>query len=451
MFAKISKRLEALALKVIENDTATTFKPTVILHNPETGFKCIPKLVDSIDIVQNFSDSYLDAIQVVVPLEYPEYLAMMENVQDLECTITLYAANPTTGREYTDIEPIIIKARAILENQEDISKTVGSGIFTNGEDSPATGEQASAHITYTFHLIEHSAFDLRHVGINAIMTNCTIEQVIHYVCAQFGINNVQLVTPDNDMVYSNLVIPPMKNMSNVFSFLQERYGIYSKGLSWFYTQDTIYIYPAFDTTVEKNTAKGILRLVSVPKGTYVGCENYHLVYNKDMYILSNTERQMSAMNSVGEENAGGARLSVNSDNTVDGFSTLTSEGTLEISNDNVSILQMTNKKGSMSSKSSNIKYDGIRSNIFVSTSEMAMYNGTAMKLGWINAIPRSIVPGQVLEFYYDESAQIFATKKGRVQQVSYRSMTQNSRTKGQPVFSFVAELSLFLDPEKSEE
>ena len=71
MFAKISKRLEALALKVIENDTATTFKPTVILHNPETGFKCIPKLVDSIDIVQNFADSYLDAIQVVVPLEYP--------------------------------------------------------------------------------------------------------------------------------------------------------------------------------------------------------------------------------------------------------------------------------------------------------------------------------------------------------------------------------------------
>ena len=170
-----------------------------------------------------------------------------------------------------------------------------------------------------------------------------------------------------------------------------------------------------------------------------------------MYILSNTERQMSAMNSVGEENSGGARLSVNSDNTVDGFSTLTSDGTLEISNDNVSILQMGNKKGSMSSKSSNIKYDGIRSNIFVSTSEMAMYNGTAMKLGWINAIPRSIVPGQVLEFYYDESAQIFATKKGRVQQVSYRSMTQKSRTKGQPVFSFVAELSLFLDPEKSEE
>lgn len=449
MFNNISNRLNNLALSIIGNDTTITYKPHVIIHNPNTNFKLIPMIINAIDIVQNFSASYMDAIQLEVRISYFEYVEILKNMQDLECVITLNPANPSTGFECTELEPIIIEARAILENQEDLSKTIGESVFTNGDaKAPTSPEQASFQMNYTFHLIEHKAFDLRHAQINAILTGCTVEQAIRYVCSQFGIEKIVLIEPDNKLVYDNFVIPPMKDMSNVFSYIQDRYGVYSKGISWYYTQETLYVYPTCDTSADKNTTEGILRIASVPKGMFKGADNYHIVYDKDLYILSISDKEMKSLNTVGEENAGGVRLSVNSDNTVDGFSTLHKDGTLEISNDNLSVVQMSNKNGSMSGKSANVKYDGIRSNIYVSTSEMALFNGSVLSLGWSFGIPRYIVPGQVLEYYYDESSQIFATKKGRIQSVSYCSTTQPTKSGNQQIFTFFTTLGLFLDPEK---
>lgn len=124
------------------------------------------------------------------------------------------------------------------------------------------------------------------------------------------------------------------------------------------------------------------------------------------------------------------------------------DGTVTVSNEKATVVQMANKKGSMNSKSQNVKFDGTRSNIYVSTSEMAMYNGSVMKVGWKNAIPRAILPGQTVRYCYDDNGDIFSSKKGRVLSTMYSSHELEFRIAGQKCFNFTSEIALFMDPEK---
>lgn len=451
MYDKLSNRLKSQVDTVFSANPACAFIPKVILHNPETGYKFSPKYVDTLDINQDFIGNYMDAIQVKFPLEYVEYCAMQQNMQDLECTITLYSVSTKSGKTLLNVAPIIINARAILENQSDLSKLQNANLFNVDENHPSTPEQATMQIPYTLHLIEHSAYDLRHKQINCMTSNVTVEDMLHFVCYQFNIQKVKIIKPDNPQTYSNFVIPPVKGMGDVFSYIQDRYGVYSNGIGWYFTEDTIYIYPSTDTTLDKNTADGILRISNVPKDAYAGMEHYHCCVEDDIWIVSNTDKSMKSLNTIGEENMGGIRMSVNSDNIADGFSSMGTDGTVNLANDQTSIIQMANKNGSMSSTSQNIKFDGTRSNIYVSTSDMSMYNGSILATGWKCAIPRAIVPGQVVEYCYDDVDSTFTSQKGRVQRVTYMSSGLNIKVEGQHCFAFVAQMSIFIDPEKKQD
>lgn len=448
MYHKLSERLTRQANSVFSVNPACLFKPTIILHNPETGFKFSPLWVDSIDITQDFYKSYMDAIQISFPVQYTDYAALIANMQDLECTITLSFVDNEKGRELYNFAPFIIKTRVILDDQPDIAKLQNPNFFNIDPKKPDTPEQALKTITYTVHLIEHSAYDLRHKQINCMTTGVTVEDMLRFVCYQFDIEKVKIVPPENPQIYSNFVIPPVKGMTDVFSFIQDRYGVYSTGIGWYFTDDTMYIYPMYDTKLENNTADGIVRIINVPKDAYAGMDHYHCFVDDDLWIVSNTNKDEKSLNTVGEENNGSCRMSLNSDNMTDGFSTMGTDGTVTVSNDKATVIQMANKKGSMNSKSQNVKFDGTRSNIYVSTSEMAMYNGAVMKAGWINSIPRAILPGQTVRYCYDDNGNIFSSKKGRVLSVSYSSHELEYRIEGQKCFNFISEINMFMDPEK---
>lgn len=448
MYHKLSERLTRQANTVFSVNPACVFKPTIILHNPETGFKFSPLWIDNLDINQNFLGSYMDAIQVTFPVQYTDYAAITANMQDLECTITLYFVDDEKGRELYNLAPIIIKTRAILDDQPDIAKLQNPNLINAPANKPDTPEQALKMISYTIHLIEHTAYDLRHKQINCMTTGVTVEDMLRFVCYQFDVEKVKIVPPKNPQIYSNFVIPPVKGMTDVFSYIQNRYGVYSTGIGWYFTDDTMFVYPMYDTNLENNTADGILRIINVPNDAYAGVNHYHCFVDDDLWIVSNSNKDMKSLNTVGEENAGSCRMSLNSDNMTDGFSSMKTDGTVTVSNEKATVVQMANKKGSMNSKSQNVKFDGTRSNIYVSTSEMAMYNGSVMKVGWKNAIPRAILPGQTVRYCYDDNGDIFSSKKSRVLSTMYSSHELEFRIAGQKCFNFTSEIALFMDPEK---
>ena len=447
---KISTRLQSEISVVLAGTEVGIFIPKCILHNPNTGFKLIPRYTKAIDITQDFAESYMDATQVVIQITPKEYMDILDNVQDLECTIILSAVNPNTNKEILSQTPIFIKGSVIAKNQDNLSKMFsGQTVPVNDEtrDNGNTFSKNEAVADYTFHLIDKKSFDIRHTQISSILSNVNMEQVLHWVAQQMGIGKIKIVPPDNKQVYANFIIPP-SNISNIFNFFQERYGIYSKGLGYYYSDDTLYMYPQFDTDRDNSTERGIVRIISIPENEYLGMDHYHVKKEDDIWVMSNTNKIMKSLNAVGEENSGNVHISANTDNQRDHSVEIGKDGKVTRKSNVLSVVQMSNKSGSMNSKSQNIKFVGQRSNIYQSTSEMAANDGSILGCGWNHAMPKSIKPGQVITYQYDDTGAIFTTQKGRILTAEYKSQIYPSDKKGVFWIGFNCSLTMFLDPEK---
>lgn len=452
MFSKISTRLQAELTKVFDAPVAGVYIPRCVIHNPNTGFKFSPRYVTAIDIDQNFVASYMDATQITIQLTPGEYQDIIDNSLDLECTITLTPVDVESGREILTIKPIKLTGAVVLKNQEDISKLINASNIPTEDEVTDTDSAARNQFTfeYTFHIIDKNSYALRHTQINTILTNVTIEQVLHWVAQQLSIETIKIVPPDNTQVYDNFIIP-VSDISSVFSFIQERYGIYAKGLGYYYTGDTLYIYPQYDTDINNSTETGVLRLISAPEQSYLGMDHYHLYNDDDLWVVTNSNKSMMTLNSVGEENGGNVHVSANTDNQRDNSVVINSDGTITRSADTLSVVQMSNKKGSMNSKSQNLKYVGQRSNIYQSTSEMAANNGSLLACAWAQAVPKAIAPGKIISYQYDDTDMKFSAQRGRVLSVSYTSNKQPQLNNGVFWLTFMAKISAFIDPEKSDD
>jgi hypothetical protein len=277
-----------------------------------------------------------------------------------------------------------------------------------------------------------------------------MEQVLHWSAQQFQVDKPKIITPDNPQTYDNFIIPFM-GIDKLYNFLQNRYGIYAKGMGYYFSEDELYIYPQFDTDRNKNTTDGIVRIISVPEGSYLGMDCYHAKIDDDLWILSNSNKSMQSLNAVGEENSGNVHVTANTDNQRDRSVVINKDGSVTRDKSSLTVVQMSNKAGAMNASSQNIKYCGQRSNIYQSTSEMAANNGTVLACEWNMAIPRSIKPGQIVTYQYDDTNSGFSSQKGRIMNVEYRAIKQHPHTDGTFILTFSANLTVFIDPEKGSE
>lgn len=456
-YSKTSKRLEKLLLSVVNNNsTSCVFSPSCIFRNPNTEFKFTTRYLESMDIVQDFVGNYSDNIQISFKVSMTEYQSLLDNMQDLECTIKLQPVDPVTTEELIEQDPFILESMVvIMADQTNMNKVASAGTLsddnvTNGGEVPNTPAKAQAQMTYTCHLIEKGAFALRHVQLNAILTNTSMRDAINWMAQQFGAESNVIIPADNTQVYSNLVIEPMKGIDDLFPCMQSRYGIYAYGLGYYYTDKTLFVYPQFNTDEGSNTAPGIIRILNAPQNSYAGEGCYHLEQDADTLILSNTDKKMLSMNSVGEENGGGTRVSMNADNQRDNSVKIDDKGKVTRDLDSfMTTISLSNKGGSANSKSQNLKFDGQRSNIYVSTSEMAMSNGSIMTCGWNSAYPMFIRPGQIISYEYDDQNGTFTSQKGRIMSCAYLSSLSPGKDASVPLIKFSCQMQMFLDPEKT--
>ena len=138
---------------------------------------------------------------------------------------------------------------------------------------------------------------------------------------------------------------------------------------------------------------------------------------------------------------------MNADQCLDQSVTIDSSGKVERIN-NITVLQSQNTAGNISSTMQNAKYSGQRTNIYASTSELAKYNGTDMKTGWVHAKPYLACPGHSVIFHYDSAEGEYKTQAGRLTEIMYSSSTLASTTHI-PWITFTAALHIFLEPDNA--
>lgn len=452
MIINISDRLKNKISTAFNGTEVCVFTPSCVLHNPNTGYKHTFNYVRDIVFVQDFIVTYMDTIQIVLDFKISEYKEMVQNSQDLECSLILkpkVSRGDNTG-ENVNQDPIILEMMAYLDNGVDVDKQINPNAVGKTDD-PDTVEQANLIVQEALHLIDKTAHDMRQIQLNTILKDATLEDALYWACQNFQAENVDIVPPDNKETYNALIVPPMQDIGSLIPFLQERYGVYAKDISYYYTDDHFYVYPIFDTKQETSPVDGIIHLIAAPANSFMGLPRYHTGVDDDVYIVTASNVKMDTLNSRGSENVGTSHMSVNADSMHDQYVKIGKDGKVKRNSDDITTISSQNDAAKPSSTMQNVKYTGEKTNIYSSTSALAAYNGTILTASWMRAYPGLIKPGQNVIYHYDGADGEYCTQNGRILNVRYTSSTISSDDSVKPDIIFAAALQIFLDPDVSSE
>lgn len=449
MLVKVSPQLETAI-----NEVLTHYVPGLLTidceivntDNPE--FKIVPKQVKHFSVIQEFADSYMDSIRLGVEVSPKEYLSLIQNSQNLRCALNFWKVKNHTFKADETYPPTMIFMKAIIVDMQDLLKKYNINELVPPADEKTNDAYEAMKIPVTLQLMTDNAYDLRHKQFHTMLKNVKLIDVIYYITNLFKIKTVKMIPPDNNRVYKVLPIPPMHTFGTVLDFLQERYGIYSKGMEYYYTKDDIlYIYPGYDTRPKLTNSDKVLNIYNVPSGHYVGNDGYH--YYKDennVHIVSNGDKELKCMVDQGIEQVGNFAMSLRSDTILD--------VNRQVNNDAIKLTgQMTtsvgiNTKQGMSSNVQNAKYTTSTNNLFLQASKLSEYFCSMAVVPWNLSEPFVITPGQKVILHYDDNDK-YNTHLGIVEAVHTQL-----KTEGRPrdyIYSLSSVLVLRLEPEPEPE
>ena len=417
----------------------------------ETKFEFEPIEVSGARIEQKFTDNYLNHYEIKVTLTIPQYLLLYYNYKDLKCDLKLYSADGTTGVVSgidEEGEPVLTieNAFCLFKNKNDILKNIPKqSIIAEKEIDINMQVNDNLLPDVTFQLVPKEDFTFRCARINGIFKDCNLHDVIWTIVKATGCAEaIMLISPDNTKTYKNVVIPPVLSMPELFSFLQRHYGVYNKGLNFFYEFGILYIYPLYETSpvlpkdkseawgsgykqTSLTTVKGAITMDEVGdggmthvyiagEGSFIGNPFYHGYEQNTIHIVANGKNLHKDLADEGVENNGYGFIVQHADRVVDDWRVMLEadddagarHGIWQINiqqdpNNEYMVDEDQNKKiGFISNKDGadlRFKYDS--SNRFAVQSILHNYRRSITMFEWNMAVPFTFRPGYKVMCHYD--------------------------------------------------
>lgn len=436
----ISKELEKKIQEIIDNRGKEYFYFRAHMYsskNPEMHIEldrvarkineqCFNKRLTADYFLDDDPGLFTDDINMEVIVTPREYMLMIANRQDLFVNIQLVYVDPETHEEITNKPPLIFQYRCSPEDNEDITKKYNISMIEPDEDQPVYEGHEGATFSIWLTLIHDQVYRVRHSKVNTIFSGnkrpLTVTKVLRYLTQVFGINNIHMIDADNDYNYKHIIIPTPMGINSVFDYIQEEYGVYNKGFCYFFTNDTLYIYPPYETQPEE--VDSTVHIYNALEGTYIGLQGYHMYQGKDIHIVSNSPVDTKNITDMGLENTGNAITHIRADRMIDKFSD-TSESKSYIHDDNLSNVEL-NKQSTLREDALNTSYKKPAINTYKYTSELAKNDATFVVTRWDKCKPNSIYPGQRVKYHYDEKGK-YSTKLGKVEYVKYEYIPEERK------------------------
>lgn len=452
MFVNTSKQLQKKIDIAMDGTQSSVYEPICTFVNGNTEYKKKWKTIEKISILQDFTGSFSDVIQCTLYIQPDELRELLPNMQDLQCFILLKPLKTKSFMYAQNTDPIIITGKVLLDFKDDMDKMFTAQSFGQRDvfdKTTKTPDQSAFHATIDFHLIESDVYTMRNTQMNCIIRDSDPEKIIHWASERMGAEEVSVIPPDNTQSYSNFVIPPMKNVQDVFPYMQDRCGVYSKGMGYYYTGKKMYVYPQSDQQQSTSPTQWVVHLINAPEANYAGAHSYHNVRgdDKEIYIVSISKTNAETKTTEATENYGNAHVSLQADRIQDNLWTKQTDGTVNRNENTVTSIAQQNTAGNMTQTTQRVVYDGESSNPYTTTSAMAAADATNLITGWMHAVPRLLEPGQTIFYHYDGQNGIYKIQKGRLEKVTYDSTLQTVGISKQVWMTFEATLHIRLDPE----
>ena len=442
MLVKPGIKLETAANTILNAAPSTQMVSKCTIYSP-TNDKIQIQLpyFHVLKIKQQFGFTYTDEITFDVSVPMEDFLSMLQNAQDLRLAISFRQVIHTSTKIIDEINPIQLHYRVIIANADELLKQLTKQeLVTTSEVGRVESIHGRLH-RVTLQLMESDIYDIRHKQFNGLLKNVTLKDTIYYCANLLGIKNISLVEPDNTRVYSSLSLPPMLDISTAFDFLQDRYGIYSKGLVYYYTNKTLYIYPGYETAPKTET---VVNIYNVPENSYMSAPGYHYFdEGGNIHILCNSKVQAKNMAAQSVENNGNYKIALRTDMALDHVRTVQGDKGM-FQKDNALSCGMTSNRG-MVSDVKNAKYETSSNNAFKMASDLVKMDCVLLVSGWTKALPYLIKPGTKVIYHY-EDLNVYTTRTGIVEELDY-AISQQDRT-GDYTYICNAAFALRLDPTK---
>lgn len=444
-------------------------------------FEFTPIRMNGFRIQQNFTTNYLNHYEINCKLTVDQYQLLFYNYKDLRCNVILYSMDINTGAIYGKTapgEPILFieNAYCIFKDKVDLLKKNPRGSIIPTEEGMNISHQGQLLDNISFQLIPEEDYLFRIEDCNAIFTKSTVADAIWGIAKVAGcVDAIMLIDPDNKTVYNNLIIPPVLSIPDALEFLQEHYGVYNKGLGFFFQRKALYIYPKFETNpimpkdkTEQNDWKsekdsavlasrsisststvrgevtlntlgdgGMVHIYIAGENNYTGMQCYHGFENQTIHIVSNDEATFQDLADTGLENTGYGYVIHHSDRDIDvGRTVLEADdpesakygvwpiNIHETPNNAYLTQDQQNTQIGITSTKSNLQYMDTKSNPFTIQSALNSYRRSIAIFSWNAAIPFTFRPGYRICCHYDgedETKRDLSSKTGDSLQYMTRS------------------------------
>lgn len=422
--------LQAAISDVLSYQSTTRFNLSLIIQSElDSSFSWEPEIIDRMVHHQNFAEDYCDRINIKMPISPARYAQLYDMYQGLICTLT-YTFVDTSGNPVYNPAPIVKQFRVNIVDMQDVRKRIRDAHLRTTPD-----------MNIELQLIEKALYDITKVKLNGIYQSTNLTNCIHHLVSAMGITKLEMAALENVHTYDHILIPPYKSISDIFFYLQGKYGLYSGGVNHYYFNGVLYIYPPFDIMNVKTPA---INVYQADQGDYAGMHSYHRMNNGAMGIVSTTLPYVEDHSIVGTETHGTGMMFTRSSLVADGMVNV-DPNTGASYTGNPGMIVKYQKALQIGTNYHQLSYAKTTDNPFPQMSKMAESQAVMIHTNWLQPMPYTIPPGSTASYMHDGAGNA-VTQLGLVERMTMEFI-KGDKGGGGDVFSGSADIILRLRPD----
>jgi len=412
----LSENLKRISKAVLSDKSTNVNKISAVLYSvSDPTFNLTLEEVE-LSIHQDPVNHYADVIKIFFSLSLEDYIKTLKVYQDLRCNLFILNHYETNTGDFQEKPGVKIDRMLIFENKDDLFKTFQKSDIMSDDQLIKTEAQTAKRMVVHGELIDDLVFEARKQTTSFVCRNgATVEQVLHFLAGRLNPKFKCILAPDNETKYDNLVVPGMLSFPEVLQYIDKRYGIYNYGLGYYWTEDTIFIYPLYNTNPE--ISPYVVHIYFVGENNMAGGQNYHTYENDCYHILTNHKPTSSQLMEKGAENIGNGFIVQRSSLIFDKWR-VQEEGDFTIIKDGLIRMQVDNPN-TMSKFSHKLKFVYGEDKLAECRASLSIINGTVTNIKWDHAVPFIIKPGWKLVYHYD-GKETYETKTACCLRASYQ-------------------------------
>lgn len=439
-YVGMSQTLNEKVTAVIEKPDKNIIMMNMSLFSADSETEIDVGSPDRLDIIRNYEDAFIDYMEVEFTITPAKYVSIMENFKDLICVIKVYKSDTTLTK--TDTPSKIIKSKIVFRDKLDLFKSVSKDKLFPNEGETEQERHVSARIPLKAQLIDPLEYEFRKMRCNGLHSEISIKDALKLYTNQFGISKIKIVDPDNTKVYDNFLIEPIKSIANLFEYIQERYGVYEKGLCYYVHNKTMYIYPSYEVELKNKWDTPTVHLYSVDPSTYVGVPCYHKFIDEELHIVSNSPVIDSDLRASLIEDIANTILVDFKDELLTNTDELKADKVSVELADRVRLLELSDIE-TMSSDTLTVRYGVSHGNTYPIMTELNRVKNIMTGVNWSmsNPFEASIEPGSQW-YYHHDGEDGYKVLPATCRQLVY-SITPNNQQGEAIIYTVSCAISLY--------